>query len=44
MASSSLDAVKKANLEATDFQIFDNYIVVTTKYDGRLLLRELRSL
>jgi len=43
-ASKSLDGVKKANLEATDFQIVDNYIVVTTKYGSNLLLRELRAL
>jgi hypothetical protein len=43
-ASGGLDDVKKANLEATDFQIFDNYIVVTTIFDGHYLLRELRAL
>lgn len=43
-ASKGLDGIKKANLEAKEFQIFDNYIVVTTEYDGHLLLRELRSL
>jgi len=43
-ASQGLDGIKKANLEAVEFQIYDNYIVVTTEYDGHLLLRELRSL
>jgi len=43
-ASKGLDDIKKANLEATDFQIYDNYIVVTVEYDGHLLLRELRAL
>lgn len=43
-ASNSLDKIKKANLEAKNFQIVDNYIVVTTKFESNLLLRELRSL
>jgi hypothetical protein len=43
-AQNSLDDIKKANPDATEFQIVDNYIVVIAKYGSDLLLRELRFL
>jgi len=43
-AVKSLENIKKANLEATDFQRIDNYIIVTAKYGSQLLVIELRSL
>jgi hypothetical protein len=43
-ALQNLDNIKKANLSATDFQIIDNYIMVTAKYGSDSLVREFRSL
>jgi hypothetical protein len=43
-AQQDLDKIKQANLNASDFQIIDNYILVTAKYDKATLLGELRSI
>jgi hypothetical protein len=43
-AQRDIDKIKQANLNATDFQIIDNYILVTAKYDKANLLGELRSI
>ena len=43
-AQHDIDKIKQANLNATDFQIIDNYILVTAKYDKANLLGELRSI
>jgi hypothetical protein len=43
-AQKNLDKIKQANLNASGFQIIDNYILVTAKYGKANLLGELRSL
>jgi hypothetical protein len=43
-AQQDLDKIKQANLNASDFQIIDNYILVMAKYDKANLLGELRSI
>jgi hypothetical protein len=43
-AEKDLDKIKQANLNASDFQVIDNYILVIAKYDKANLLSELRSL
>jgi hypothetical protein len=43
-ALNDLENIKQANLNASDLQIVDNYIVTTAKYESNLIFRELRSL
>jgi len=43
-AQGDLDKIKQANLNSTDFQVVDNYILVTAKYNKANLLGELRSI
>jgi hypothetical protein len=44
LAENNLDNIKKAKLGATEFQLIDNYILVTARYEKSNLLGELRSL
>ncbi len=43
-ALKNLDKIKQANLDASDFQIVDNYIVVTATHESNLVFSELRAL
>jgi hypothetical protein len=44
IAQQELDKIKQANLNASDFQVIDNYILVIAKYGKANLLKELRSI
>ena len=43
-ALKNLDKIKQANPDASDFQIIDNYIVVTATHEINLIFSELRAL
>jgi hypothetical protein len=44
IAENNLNNIKQANLSATEYQLIDNYILATARYDQSNLLGELRSI
>ena len=44
IAEKNMTNIKQANLSATEYQLIDNYILITARYDKSNLLGELRSL
>jgi hypothetical protein len=44
IAEKNMNNIKQANLSATEYQLIDNYILTTARYDKSNLLGELRSL
>ena len=44
IAEKNMNNIKQANLSATEYQLIDNYILTTARYDISNLLGELRSL
>jgi len=44
IAEKNMTNIKQANLSATEYQLIDNYILTTARYDKSNLLGELRSL